>query len=168
MAATDEAGPVRVRTAESSDVARTLEVEVDAARVDAAYDAAYREISKRAKVRGFRPGRVPRAVLERLYGAGVGEEVERILVSETLGEAVEQSGLSLVSEPRVETKPPAPGSPFQYTARVEVKPEIALPDTRGLPVKPPMPLNIHNPRICDHPGIQIVIQKIPRSPYKSE
>jgi trigger factor len=138
MTATEEAGAVRVRIAESSDVARTLEIEVDAARVDAAYDAAYRELSKRAKVRGFRPGRVPRGVLERLYGGGVGEEVERILVSETLGEAVEQSGVSVVSEPRVETKPPAPGSAFQYTARVEVKPEIKLGELEGLPGRRPL------------------------------
>ncbi|UCE87342.1 MAG: trigger factor [Deltaproteobacteria bacterium] len=138
MATTGGEPPLRVQVTEASEVVRTLEIEVDSRRVDAAYERAYRELAKRSRVRGFRPGRAPRAVLERLYGAGVAEEVERILVGETLGEAIEQSGLAVVSEPQIEAKPPVAGSAFQYTAQVEVKPQIRLGELRGLPGRRPV------------------------------
>ena len=86
--------------------------------------------ARRASVKGFRPGKVPRSVLERLYGAMLLEDVERALVAETLPEAVEQVGVEPVAEPAIESGPPAPDAPFRYTARIEVKPQdrAARPD----------------------------------------
>jgi trigger factor len=104
-----------------------------------AFDKAYRELGRSVRVRGFRPGKAPRSVLERLYGASLSEELERQLVSETLAEAVDQSGVSPVSEPSIDATPPRPDTPFRYTASVEVKPEMTLPPLGGLPVtRPPV------------------------------
>lgn len=130
-------GGLDVRVTETSAVVRTLDVAVEAKRVERAFDRAYRDLSRRARVHGFRPGKVPRAVLERLYGPGVTEEVERGLVAETLPEAVEQAGLQPVSEPTIETQPPAVDATFRYSARIEVKPNLALPNYRGLPATRP-------------------------------
>ncbi|MEE9609239.1 MAG: trigger factor [Myxococcota bacterium] len=129
--------PIRVRTSERGSVVRELEVEVDVARVRRAFDRAYRDLAKRVRVRGFRPGKTPRSVLEKLYGASLAEQIEQTLVAETLGDAVQQAGLEVVSEPAIEAQPLVAGADFRYTARVEVKPEVHLPDTRGLPAQRP-------------------------------
>jgi trigger factor len=128
---------LRVTTSEPGPVVRQLEVEVDARRVRRAFDRAYRELAKQARVRGFRPGKAPRSVLEKLYGASLTEQIEQTLVSETLPDAIEQAGLELITEPQIEAGTLAADGDFRYTARVEVKPEIVLPDTRGLPVRRP-------------------------------
>lgn len=127
----------RVETSEESSVLRRLAVEIDAARVKRAFDRAYRELAKSVAVKGFRPGKAPRSVLERLYGASVAEQIEQTLVGETLADAVEQAGLEPVAEPAIEAPTPLPDEDFRYTARVEVKPEIELPDLTGLPAKKP-------------------------------
>jgi len=133
MAETDAATTaVRATAEEAGPVARLLAVEVPAERVRRAFDGAYRELARRVQVKGFRPGKTPRSVLERIYGHAVAEDVERILVAETLPEAVEQVGVVPVSEPAIETRPPVPDAGFSYTARVEVKPSIPLPELSGL------------------------------------
>jgi trigger factor len=132
MASGDEKPSVRVTSEEVSPVVRSLGVEVDAARVGRAFDRAYRELARKVRVRGFRPGKTPRSVLERLYGASVAEEVERALVGETLPEAVAEAQVTPVAEPSVDATPPAPDAPFQYRALIEVKPQLELPALKGL------------------------------------
>jgi trigger factor len=134
MSEIDPAAPLAVRAIaeEAGPVARLLSVEVSAERVGRAFDQAYRELGRRAQVKGFRPGKVPRSVLERLYGPAVAEDVERSLVSETLAEALAQTGIVPVAEPAVEARPPAGGAGFRYSARIEVKPAFELPDLSGL------------------------------------
>jgi trigger factor len=123
---------LEVEAREESAVARRLEVRVPAARVAQAFERAYRELARSARVRGFRPGKAPRSVLRKLYGAAVSEDVERILVSETLPAALEQTGLVPVSDPSIDADPPAEASPFAYRAQVEVKPHFVLGDVKGL------------------------------------
>jgi trigger factor len=88
-------------------------------------------------VRGFRPGKAPRSVLERLYGPSVAEQIESTLVAETLPDALERAGIEPVAEPAIESAHPSEDREFRYTARVEVKPAINLPDTAGLPARRP-------------------------------
>jgi len=133
----DPTPTVSVETTETSPILHTLAIEVDAGRVRKAYDRAYRELARSAKIKGFRPGKAPRSVLERLYAASLGEDLERQLVSETLHEAVEQSGLEPVAEPAIESRAPVAGEPFRYTARIEVRPAIELPALVGLPASRP-------------------------------
>jgi trigger factor len=129
--------PARVSVQEESSVARRLEVEIDSAQVDAAYDRAYRDLARRVRVRGFRPGKAPRGVLEKLYAGAVADEVEHALVAGSLPQALQESGLAPASEPTVDAPPPVPGAGFRYVARVEVRPEITLPSLAGLPAKKP-------------------------------
>jgi trigger factor len=126
-----------VSASEPSPVLRTLAVEVEEREVRDAFERVYRNLAKSVRVRGFRPGKTPRAVLERLYGASVSEEVERLLVNETFPAAVERSGVVPVVEPDIEAEPPKPGTAFRYTARVEVKPRLELPALDGLPATRP-------------------------------
>ena len=119
---------IQVECSETSAVLRSIEVEVDAGRVKRAFDQAYEGLRKGARIKGFRPGKVPRSVLERMYGASLPDEVERTLVSETLAAAIEQAAVTPISEPDIEAESPKPDASFRYTARVEVKPDITLPE----------------------------------------
>jgi trigger factor len=132
-----EPSELRVSTEDAGPVTCTLVVEVDANRVERAFDRAYRDLGRRVRVPGFRPGKVPRKVLERLYGAAVAEDLERTLVAETLPEAIRRSELDPVTEPSVDAPTPAVAAPFRYTARIEMKPQITLPELTGLPAKEP-------------------------------
>ena len=119
---------VRVECTETSSVLRSIRVEVDADRVRKAFDSAYGELGKTANLKGFRRGKVPRSVLERVYGSTMPDQIERVLVSETLAGAIETADVRPVSEPDIDAERPEQGSDFCYTAHVEVKPEIELPD----------------------------------------
>jgi len=132
-----ESHEVRIEAREEGPVARRLEVTVAPGRVRRAFERAYRDLARGARVKGFRPGKVPRSVLERLYGASVAEQLEEALVAETLPGALEEQGLVPVAEPAVEAPRPVDGAEFRYSVRIEVRPAIALPDTRGLPARRP-------------------------------
>ncbi len=123
---------LRIETNEISPVVRELAVEVEATRVDAEYAKIVKELRKTARVKGFRPGKVPVNVIKQMYGASFGEEVERALVRETLADAIELSALQPVVEPQIEAESPVEGENFRYKARIEVKPEIELPDLAAL------------------------------------
>jgi trigger factor len=136
----DDTPDLAVIASEESPSLRRLDVTVPVARVQRAYERAYRDIAKNARVKGFRPGKVPRAVLERLYGPSLGEEIERVLVDETLGAALAQAGVEAVSTPAVDASPPQVGEAFTYKALVEVRPPIELPPLDGLPGRRPVVL----------------------------
>ncbi len=123
---------LRVSIESPTSVQRTLSIEVDAARVSRIFDRAYADLARRARVEGFRPGRVPRGVLEKRYGAAMREEVERMLVNETLPEAFAQTRLLPVCEPAIDAGPAVSGSDYRYSVRIEIKPEITIPELAGL------------------------------------
>jgi len=137
----DPEGGVQVTVSEDGAVVRTLEIEVDAKRVSRAFERAFNDLGRRARVQGFRPGKVPRSVLQKMYGGALLEEIERQLVGESLHEALHQSGLEPVSEPAIEAGPPLDGAPYRYSARIEIKPVIELPALEGLPATRP-PVNV--------------------------
>jgi trigger factor len=87
---------------EISPVKKKLLVEVEPAEVDRKIEETYRTLGKKAKVDGFRPGKVPRRILERYFKDQVVEEVTRGLVDETLPKAVEESKAVPLAIPVVE------------------------------------------------------------------
>jgi trigger factor len=132
-----ERGAVSAVATEETPVRHRIEVTVEASRVDREFERAYRDLGKRSRIKGFRPGKAPRSVLERMYGPSLAEELEDTLVRQTLGEAIEQTGLEPISEPSVDATSPRPGEPFRYTVRLEVRPAIELPELEGLPARKP-------------------------------
>jgi len=123
---------LRIEMNELSPVVRELTVEIEAKRVDAAFSRTVQELRKQARVKGFRPGKAPASVIKQMYGPSLGEDIERSLVRETLGDAVELASLVPVVEPQIEANLPEEGKIFRYTARIEIKPEIELPDLDAL------------------------------------
>lgn len=122
-----DAAQIRVETTEESSVVRTVSVEVPEAQVRRAFERTYEGLRRGAHVKGFRPGKVPRKVLEKYYGPQAAEEIERLLVSETLEEALELAQVEPVTSPDIDAPTPSLGATYRYSARVEVKPVIALP-----------------------------------------
>jgi trigger factor len=120
---------------EISPVRKRLTVEVEAEEVDRKIDEAYRTLKKKAKVHGFRPGKVPREILERYYGEQVVQEVTKDLVNETLPLAFQETGAYPLTMPLVENDTLRKGGGFKYAAVIEVKPVFELKDYLGLEVE---------------------------------
>ncbi len=123
---------IQIETNEISGVVREIAIEVAGKRVDAAFGRVVNELRKTARVKGFRPGKVPANVIKQMYGEGLAEEIERQLVRETLADAVELAGLEPVVEPQIEAEVPSEGKAFRYKARIEIKPSIDLPELSAL------------------------------------
>ncbi len=132
---------MKIQVETVSPVERKVSIEVDPERVAQELTKAYTSLGRRVKLRGFRPGKAPRKVLERNFKDQVEAEVLEKLVSDTFGEAVRDQAIDAVAPPHVSLDEGriAEGQPVKYTAKVEVKPSIAPKDYKGLAVtrKPP-------------------------------
>jgi trigger factor len=119
-------------------VRRRLAVEIPAGEVVAEIDRAYDQLRRKARVPGFRQGRAPRPVLERLFGDQVRADVFGRLVSESYAEAVREQNIDPVSQPEIVTERAEPGEPLRYSATVEVRPAIVASGYDGLAVERPL------------------------------
>jgi len=115
-------------------VKKRLTVEVEAEEVKRKIEDAYKELKKKAKVDGFRPGKVPRNILQRYFGDQVTQEVKRGLLSETLPQAFEETKISPVAMPVIENESLKDGEGYKYVALMEVRPEFELKNYTGLEV----------------------------------
>ncbi|HXG39968.1 MAG TPA: trigger factor [Candidatus Limnocylindrales bacterium] len=117
-----------------------LEVELPPERLSRAIDEAVRRLSRRHRVPGFRPGKVPRPVLERVLGPGVvlDEAVDR-LSEDAFREALIERSIVPLRTSEFEIVQAEEGKPFIFRARVEVPPEVQLGDYRNFPFRPSIP-----------------------------
>jgi trigger factor len=99
-------------------------VEVPKDEVSAALERAYSQLAKHAVVRGFRKGKVPRAMLVRLYGPAVLAEVRGDLMASHLVKALEENGLEPVASPSVDAAELVADAPYSFKARVELRPRL--------------------------------------------
>ncbi len=121
-----------------SDIKRKLHIVVPSTEVTAEFDRAYRDLGKKAKVKGFRPGKVPRSVLEMYYKKQVQDEVSDALVRRSLSEALKDKSLEAVGFNWPEPLPPVVfGEDFRYLVEVEIPPEFTLENYQGLTLEDP-------------------------------
>ena len=112
-----------------------LTIEVSADDVEKALQAAYLKERSRISLPGFRKGKVPRQMIEKMYGPEVFyDEAANHMISEAYGKAYEECELEIVSQPKVEITQLEKGKPFIFTAEVAVKPEVTLGEYKGLKV----------------------------------
>lgn len=112
-----------------------LTIEVPAEELEKAMEAAYQKQKKQISVPGFRKGKVPRAMIEKMYGAGVFyEDAANTLMQQNYPSAVDESGIDIVSRPTVDVVQIEKGKPFIFTAEVAVKPEVTLGKYMGVTV----------------------------------
>ena len=112
-----------------------LTIEVPAEELEKAIEAAYRKQKNQISVPGFRKGKVPRAMIEKMYGVEVFyEDAANALMQKNYPSAVEESGVDIVSRPDIEVVQIEKGKPFIYTAEVAVRPEVTLGKYMGVTV----------------------------------
>ena len=113
-----------------------LTIEVPAEELEKAIEAAYQKQKSKISVPGFRKGKVPRKMIEKMYGAGIFfEDAANTLIQENYGPAVEESKVDVVSRPTIDVTQIEAGKPFIFTAEVAVKPEVKLGEYKGLDVQ---------------------------------
>ena len=121
-----------------SDIKRKLQIVVPSGEVSAEISRAYKDLGKKAKIKGFRPGKVPRSVLEMYYKKQVQEEVSDLLVRRSLGEALRDTSLEAVGFNWPEPLPPViDGEDFRYQVEVEIPPEFEVDNYQGLTLEDP-------------------------------
>ena len=112
-----------------------LTIEVSAEELEKALQGAYLKQKKNISIPGFRKGKVPRAMVEKMYGAGIFyEDAANALIPEAYSGAVEESKLDIVSQPEIDIVQIEKGKPFIFTAEVAVKPEVTLGAYEGVEV----------------------------------
>jgi len=113
-----------------------LHVEVEAERVDAALERAYRKLASRVNIPGFRKGRAPRKVVEaRLGKEALYDEALEELIPAAYKEALEATDTDPIDQPRIEGIEIEAGKPLRFRAEVDVKPEAELGEYKGIEVE---------------------------------
>mgnify|MGYP002578181062 CR=1 FL=1 len=115
-----------------------LTIEVNAAEFEAAVEKAYQKMRRKISVPGFRPGKAPRKMIERMYGAEVFfEEAINIAFPEAYEAAAEQEKLQIVGYPTVEMVGEVTKDGFTFKATTPVYPEVTLGEYKGLKAEKP-------------------------------
>jgi trigger factor len=119
-------------------VQKKLIVEIPSERVKEEVEKAYRTFQHSARIKGFRAGKAPRALLERHFGEQVAAEVSSFLVEESFAKALEEHLLPVVTRPQIVAERLVSGQPFRYSATVEVRPDITVTNYEGIAVEKKM------------------------------
>ncbi len=120
---------------DASTVKKILHIEIPQDEVVSEIDSAYKELNKTAKIKGFRPGKVPRTVLDRLYKKDVYEDVRFRLINNSYKDVITQSGLSPLRQPEIDPPELTSDKAYCYSASIEITPEIPDIDFKGLALK---------------------------------
>lgn len=113
-----------------------LTVEVSAEDFEKALKASYNKNKGRFNVPGFRKGKAPQAMIEKMYGVGAFyEDAADNAIDGSYAEAMKESGLDIVSRPEIDIVQIEKGKAFIYTATVAVRPEVTLGEYKGVEVK---------------------------------
>lgn len=113
-----------------------LTIEVAAEEFEKAMETAYQKNKNKLSVQGFRKGKAPRAMVEKMYGAGIFyEDAANEVIPDAYEKAAVESGLDIVSRPEIDIVQVEKGKEFIFTAEVAVKPEVTIGEYKGVEVE---------------------------------
>lgn len=113
-----------------------LMIEVSAEELEKALQGAYNKQKKNISIPGFRKGKVPRQMIEKMYGPEVFyDDAANQLIPEAYGKVYDEEDLEIVSQPKIDIVQIEKGKPFIFTAEVALKPEVTLGEYKGLKVE---------------------------------
>ena len=125
---------VQVENLEKSMAKLTIEVAAD--EFEAALNKAYQKSKNKINLPGFRKGKAPRAMIEKMYGAGIFvEDAANIIIPDAYESAAKESELEIVAQPEIAVEQAEKGKPFIFTATVAIKPDVTLGDYKGIEVE---------------------------------
>ncbi len=113
---------------------KNLVAEVPVDQIEAETSQLARKYAQRVKVPGFRPGKVPLAIVRQRFGSELRSEVTQEMISRTWKQAVSERGLEPLAEPAVEKIDAEPGQPLKFTLSFEVSPKFELIDCKGVTI----------------------------------
>jgi trigger factor len=128
---------MQVSVSATSGLERRMEVAVPADRISTAVEQRLKEISRTARLKGFRPGKAPLPVVRKQFGEQVRAEVMGDLMRRSLAEALSQEKLTPAAGPRIEPIAMTPGSDLKFAATFEVLPEIRVKSPATMAVERP-------------------------------
>jgi len=128
---------MQVSVSATSGLERRMEVAVPADRISTAVEQRLKEISRTARLKGFRPGKAPLPVVRKQFGEQVRAEVMGDLMRSSLAEALSQEKLTPAAGPRIEPIAMSPGADLRFAATFEVMPEIRVKSPASLAVERP-------------------------------
>lgn len=127
---------MNVTIEEISTIKKRLSFAVPAETVAVEIEKAYQKIGKTAKIKGFRPGKIPRPILEQYYAPQMEQQVINRLINDSYIKALDTHRIDAISDPQiVENSLLEPGKPFTYAAEVEIKPVVTARDYTGIPLQ---------------------------------
>lgn len=126
---------MKVSVEDISSIKKKVTIEIPEEVVAKEIDSFYKELGRKAKIKGFRPGKVPRSILERYFKDYVKGEVVQKLIQETYPDALTETNLQPVSNPVIDPGELEVGNSFQYSATIEIKPEVKLEGYVGLNIQ---------------------------------
>lgn len=126
---------MQVTVEDLSSVKKILHIEVPEKAKTSELDKAYNQLKKTAKIKGFRTGKAPRNVLERMFKKDVHADVTSRLIQESFVEALKETDLKVIGTPQIDPPVLEPQGPYAYDATVEIKPLIEDIDFKGLSLK---------------------------------
>jgi trigger factor len=126
---------MKANVEEISSIKKKVSIEIPEDQVAKEVNSFYKDLGKKAKIKGFRPGKVPRNILERYFKDYVKTEVIQKLIQDTYPQALSENDLQPVSSPVIDPGGFEQGKPFQYSAVIEVKPNIPLEEYTGLKIE---------------------------------
>lgn len=129
---------MKVTVENVSSVKKIMHVEIPEEKVVSELNNAYKQLKNTAKIKGFRKGKAPRSVLERLFKKDVHNDVSSQLIQDSFIQALKEADLDIVGKPEVDPPGLDKKGPYKYSATVEIKPEIEDIDFKNLTLKKPM------------------------------
>jgi trigger factor len=126
---------MKTNVEEISSIKKKVNIEIPGDQVTREVDSFYEDLRKKAKIKGFRPGKAPRSILERHFKEYVKAEVMQKLIQDTYPTALSETNLHAVSNPLIDPGEFESGKPFIYSATFEIKPEIKVEGYLGLNIE---------------------------------
>ncbi len=129
---------MQVTVEDLSTVKKKLTIRIPESDVNSELNEAYRELKQTAKIKGFRPGKIPRSILAQRFGKDVNANISSKLIQSSLEEAIRDNKLPLAGAPEFEPPEFKGKGPIEYEIVVEVRPELEEIDFKGLKLKKTM------------------------------
>lgn len=128
---------MEVQVAETGPCSRSLQIKITPEQVTEHLDQVYASAAQQVQVKGFRPGKVPRKMIEKMHGAAILEEAKGQLLNRFLEEACREHEIQPVGRVQVdeaEALEIKPGDGLEFTAKIDVKPTFEVPDAKGIEI----------------------------------
>jgi len=126
---------MQVTVDDLSTVKKVLHIEIPENDIARELDQAYKELKKTSKIKGFRPGKTPRSVLERMFKKNVHADLTSKLIQDSFVEALKETDLEILGSPKIDPPELTEKEPYKYDAVVQLRPEIEDVEFKGLSLK---------------------------------